>query len=45
MKKAEELVKLQSIHLSSNEKYVSESIAFLNVNRNKLLLNKGIYEA
>ena len=38
----EELAKLKNLNSSGNEKYIAESIAFLNVNRNKLLLTKGI---
>ena len=41
IRKGEELIKLKQINRSSNEKYVSESLAFFNVNRNKLLLSKG----
>lgn len=43
--KGEELIKLKQINRSTNEKYVSESLAFLNINRNKLLLSKGPQEA
>lgn len=35
---------MKNLNSHSNEKYVSESLAFLNVNRNKLLLTKGIQE-
>ena len=40
----EELAKLKNINNSSNERYVSESLAFLNINRNKMLLSKGVPE-
>lgn len=40
MRKGEELIKLKQISRSINERYISESITFLNVNRNKLLLSK-----
>jgi len=40
----DELTKLKHLNNHSNENYVSESLAFLNVNRNKLILTKGIQD-
>jgi hypothetical protein len=45
LRRGEDLAKLKQNNRNSNEKYVSECLAFLNVNRNKLLLSKGVPEA
>ena len=41
VRKNEENNKLKNIGKQTNEKYISESLLFLNVNRNKLLLSKN----